>query len=103
MAPRAPNPNGCYVFLYDGDGFSGAGVVLNGSSRWRGLTQLPTSNRANWDKRIRSLRVGNTATVGVYTERDFKGQFLEFAPGTDHPTLNPIFSARIRSVVLQCH
>ena len=34
LGVSAPNPNGCYVFLYDRSDWQGAGVVLNGPARW---------------------------------------------------------------------
>jgi hypothetical protein len=34
LGVSAPEPHGCYVFLYDRSDRQGAGVVLNGPARW---------------------------------------------------------------------
>ena len=70
----APNPNGCYVFLYDRPDWQGAGVVLNGPARWPKLEGL-LANQENWRNRIRSVDIGPAATVTVYTDAAFQGVF----------------------------
>ena len=63
----APNPNGCYVFVYDRPEWQGGRVVLNGPGKWSNLERL-LLNEENWRNRIRSLDVGPAATVTVYTD-----------------------------------
>jgi hypothetical protein len=37
----APNPNGCYVMMYERPEFQGVGDVLNGPGRWATLEACP--------------------------------------------------------------
>ena len=101
-ALRAPNPNGCYAIIYENPGFEGAGDVLNGPTRLPLLEQVPQTNEVNWQRRIRSLRVGSTATVTVYAQTAFKGYSRRFEPGTERPQLEPALSAQIQSLDVVC-
>jgi hypothetical protein len=98
----APNPNGCYVMMYERPEFQGVGDVLNGPGRWATLVGLSRTNEENWRNRIRSLRTGDAADVTVYTTRDFTGESGRFQPGTDHARLNTTLSGRIESLQLAC-
>jgi hypothetical protein len=98
----APNPNGCYVIVYEREQFRGARELLNGPARLTTLRQLSETNEPNWENRIRSLRVGTTAIVTVYVEPAFKGQSQRVGPETQHARLGESFSARIRSLELAC-
>jgi hypothetical protein len=97
----APNPNGCYVFIYDRPDWQGAGVVLNGPARWPKLDGL-FANQENWRNRIRSVDVGPAATVTVYTDAAFQGASRRLAPNSKHPRLDGELSARIESLGLAC-
>jgi hypothetical protein len=96
-----PNPNGCYVFVYDRPDWQGAGVVLNGPVRWPSLEVLP-ANQENWRNRIRSINVGPAATVTTYTDAAFRGASRQFASNSQHPRLDGELSARIESLELAC-
>ena len=97
----APNPNGCYVFLYDRPDWQSTGVVLNGPARWPKLDGL-FANHENWRNRIRSLDVGPAATVTVYTDTDFTGISRQLAPNSKYPRLDRELSARIESLGVAC-
>jgi hypothetical protein len=99
---RAPNPNGCYTVVYEKPSFEGAGDVLNGPARLPILEQVPQANVRNWQRRIRSLRVGPTATVTAYVGTSFKGHSQQFGPQTEHPRLDQTLSARIQSLEVAC-
>ena len=99
---RAPDPNGCYVIVYERPLFAGAGDVLNGPARLSTLERLPNTNQANWQRRIRSLRVGARATVRAFAETSFKGHSQRFDPGTPHPQLQQTLSAHIESLEVAC-
>ena len=101
LGVSAPNPNGCYVFLYDRSDWQGAGVVLDGPARWPKLEGLQT-NQGNWRNRIRSVDVGPAATVTVYTDAAFSGLSRRFAPNSKQPRLESEVSARIESLELAC-
>jgi hypothetical protein len=98
----APNPNGCFVFVYDRPNYEGARDVLNGPGRWQTLDGLAQTSEQSWRNRIRSLRVGNAATLTVYSDGSFTGASERFGPETNHPILEPAFSGRIESLELTC-
>ena len=102
QALRAPNPNGCYAIVYEQPSFGGTGDVLNGPAHLTSLAQVPGTNAGNWHKRIRSLRVGASATVTVYVEPAFKGRSQQFGPAKEHPRLDQRLSARIQSLDVAC-
>ena len=97
----APNPNGCYVFVYDRPEWQGHRVVLNGPDKWPTLERL-LLNEKNWRDQIRSLDVGPAATVTVYTELRFMGMSRRFGPGIKSPRLDAEFSGQIKSLDLAC-
>jgi hypothetical protein len=98
----APNPNGCYVMVFDQPEFRGIGDVWNGPGRWSTLESLRQTRPDGWRNRIRSLRVGSAATVTVYTDPDFRGASRQFAAETDHPQLDAAISGQIKSLQLVC-
>ena len=98
---RAPNPNGCYVVLYAEPKFAGQADLVNGPFRWGTLDHRSETNTANWHNRIRSLRLGSTATLKAYTKPDFTGDMRQFAPGTAHPSLDAL-SGHVQSLDLVC-
>ena len=97
----APNPNGCYVFAYDKPDWQGAGVVLNGPGRWPNLERLRL-DQEDWRNRIRSLDVGPTATVTVYTDAVYTGVSRRFAPKSRPARLESEISAQIESLDIAC-
>jgi hypothetical protein len=99
---RAPNPNGCYAIVYEQPSFRGTGDLLNGPARLADLERVPGTNQTNWRRRIRSVRVGPAATLTAYVETAFRGQSLQFGAETEHPRLDPQFSARIQSLDVAC-
>ena len=102
VPPRAPNPNGCYVVIYDRPEFRGTGDVLNGPGRWPTLDGLRGTNIANWRDMIRSLRVGESATVLAYTEENLAGRSMRFEAGAAQRELETIMAGRVKSLELNC-
>ena len=99
---RAPDPTGCYAIVYEEPNFLGAGDVLNGPGRYPRLTAIAQTNYGNWQNRIRSLRIGSTATVTVYADDAFAGARRRFATGVDVPRIGDDLSGRIQSLDLAC-
>jgi hypothetical protein len=98
----APNPNGCYVIVYEGMEYRGIGDVFNGPGRWTRLERLAGTNQSNWRDRIRSLHVGKLATLTVYVDEGFRGESQQFSPSSDRPRLEAPFSGRIESLDIAC-
>jgi hypothetical protein len=97
----SPNPNGCYVLVYDQPDWRGAGVVLNGPARWPSLERLLAAEE-NWRNRIRSIAVGPVATATAHTDAAFRGASRRLAPNSQHPRLENELNARIESLELSC-
>jgi hypothetical protein len=100
--PAAPNPNGCYVMVFEQPAFVGIRDVWNGPGRWPTLDGLRRTRREGWSDQIRSLRVGPGATITAFTNTDFKGDSRQFAANTDHPQLDSAVSGRIESLQVTC-
>jgi hypothetical protein len=98
----APNPNGCYVMVFEQPEFRGIGDVWNGPARWSSLDGLRQTRADGWRNRIRSLRIGSAAAVTVFTDVDFRGLSRRFAADSDHAQLENTFSGRIESLELSC-
>ena len=101
VGPPAPNPNGCYAFVYDRADFQGLNTVLNGPGRWQNLERVQI-DQINWRNRIRSIDVGATATVTVFTEIGFTGTSRQVMPGSRLTRLEDAFSANIESIQMSC-
>jgi hypothetical protein len=99
---RSPNPNGCYVMVFEGPAYDLQADVLNGPNRWPRLDGLKETNHQRWANRIRSLRVGATATVTAFTEQDFRGSRAQYSSEAHHPDLSPEISANIESLEIAC-
>jgi hypothetical protein len=102
MHMRAPNPNGCYVMLFEQPSFAGSEDVLNGPRRWPDLRAVQDTNYPDWTNRIRSLKTGPAATVTAFTEARFGGLSERYPAGTDHAALRPEFSEKIASIDVAC-
>jgi hypothetical protein len=99
---HSPNPNGCYVMLFDQPGFNGAADLLNGPGKWPSLEKLRETNHVRWTNRIRSLRVGPAATVAAFAQPEFRGQAQEYHAGSEYATLTAELSGRTQSLTLTC-
>lgn len=101
LGGTAPNPNGCYVFIYEQADWRGERVVLNGPGKWPGLERLRRDDK-DWRKRIRSIEIGASATVTLYTEANYRGVSQQFGPGSDQARFNGSVSVGIESIALSC-
>ena len=97
----APNPNGCYAFVYDRPEFRGDRVVLNGPERWRNLERLRV-DQVDWRNRIRSFDVGPAATIVVYTGPNLTGPSRRFMPGSRLSRLEGELNEGIESIEMSC-
>jgi hypothetical protein len=105
-APRigthAPNPNGCYVMLFRGPAFTAQSDLLNGPGNWTRLDNLIDTHHRQWSNEIRSLRVGDHATVVAYKDRNYRGESARFTAGTEYPELPRQLAADIESLQIAC-
>lgn len=98
----APNPNECYLMVFDEPAFRGTGDVFNRPGRWANLKELSDTREHNWSNRIRSVRTGSAATATVFTNPDFKGQSLQVSPGRAYSQLEAEFAAEVESLTIAC-
>jgi hypothetical protein len=96
----APNPNGCYVKVFDQPQLRGAADFLNGPMRYSTLARL--ANGANWANRIRSLEVGPGATATAWAEVNYAGTSMELRVDTRYTTLPTGLVGSIESIDVRC-
>jgi hypothetical protein len=99
---NAPNPNGCYVFLYDQIDWRGKRVVLNGPGKWGTVERLRRDDEKDWRKNIHSIEVGSSATVTLYTEANYRGVSQQFGPASVQGRFSGSLTAGIESLSLSC-
>jgi hypothetical protein len=97
----APNPNGCYAFVYDQADWKGERAVLNGPSRWWSVERLRVDDK-DWRNRIRSIEVGPTATVTLFTEVNYRGASQQFGPSSQPSRFDAGLSAGVESIAMTC-
>ena len=102
LGGNAPNPNGCYVFIYDQDNWRGERAVLNGPGKWQSVERLRRNDDKDWRNNIRSIEVGSSATVTVYTEMNYRGVSQQFGPASDQARFEGSLATGIESLALSC-
>ncbi|WP_291983215.1 hypothetical protein [Luteitalea sp.] len=100
-SPGAPNPNGCYAFIFSDVSYAGERTVVNGPRRISSLATLPSPS-GTWDGRIRSLQVGLSATLSLHAQPELSGATARFAAGTSVPRLDASLAGKVRSLNLEC-
>jgi hypothetical protein len=95
-----PSPEGCFVQVWDQPFFVGPTDYVNGPRKYPTLRDMP--GRRDWRNRIRSLKVGSSASVTVWSQENFSGSALRAARNAAHPELPEDLTARIQSIVVEC-
>jgi hypothetical protein len=92
----------CYIEVFDDDNFDmdDSHVKLQGPKEFASLKDVEGKN---WNNDIESVIVGSNARVKAYSEKDFKGTELAFAPGQRVPKLGKLdMSNEIESMKISC-
>ncbi|MBE2281948.1 MAG: hypothetical protein IAE77_00650, partial [Prosthecobacter sp.] len=76
--PAYYNP-GCYVDLYEGDGFGGRVTQVMGPSSFSSLKSL---NGGEWDNRISSIKTGPLCWLVIYKDESFGDASRVIPPAT---------------------
>jgi hypothetical protein len=97
----APNPNGCYVFVYDRADWRGERAVLNGPGKWWSVERLRLDDK-NWRNEIRSIEVGPGATVTLFTELNYRGTSQQFGPASRPARFDGRLNGGVESIDLAC-
>ena len=75
-------------------------VKVDGPKEYASLKNL---NGRDWNNDIQSIIVGSSAMVLAYTDKDFKGTEVAFAPGQRIPDLSKLdISNDIESMQITC-
>jgi len=96
----APNPNGCYVQVFDGERLRGTKDFINGPMGYSTLSKMP--NGADWTRRIRSVEVGPAATATIWTGPNRSGRSMVLRLDRPYFTLPADFSGKVQSMDLRC-
>ena len=95
-----PNPDGCFVQVWDGPQFTGRSQFVNGPRSYPTLNALATEE--SWAKRIRSAKAGPAATVTAWTGQNLTGVSFVLQADREYPTLPPGFDRAIESMSISC-
>ena len=80
----AESDDECFIHLFDGDNFdeSDDNFQLTEPGDYENLADLPGADK-DWTDEADSLKVGQSATVTIYSEEGFEGQSQDLDPGTE--------------------
>jgi hypothetical protein len=95
-----PSPDGCFVQVWEQPFFVGSADYVNGPRKYPTVRDMP--GRRDWRNRIRSLKVGSSASVTVWSQESFSGSALRATRNAAHPELPEGLTARIQSIVVEC-
>ena len=92
----------CYIEVFDDDDFDmdDAHYKIQGPKEFASLKDV---GGKNWNNDIESVIVGSNAKVKAYSDKDFKGTELAFAPGQRVPNLGKMnMKDDIESLKIAC-
>ena len=95
-----PNPDGCFVQVWDAPHFAGAADYINGTRQYSTLRDLPGGRR--WNGRIRSLRVGPEALATAHADEHFRGTSVRLNRGSEYVELPTPIKDEIESLQIEC-
>lgn len=81
--------DGCWVHLFDGDNFdeSDDNLKLTEAGEYENLENLPGADK-DWTDEADSIKVGSSAKVEIFDQRDFKGKSQTLEAGSEHPDVD---------------
>lgn len=81
----ADSDDACFIHLFDGDNFDDTddNFKLTEPGKYETLADLPGADR-DWTDEADSLKVGDSATVTIYSEENFEGTSQDLDPGSEH-------------------
>lgn len=102
-SPRQAMQKNCWVDIFEDTKYDNDDphVRIVGPTE---LSSLKEVQGRNWNNEIQSVIVGPDAMVRAYSEKDFKGTELAFAPGQRVPDLSKLdMSDEIESMKVACN
>jgi hypothetical protein len=95
-----PNPEGCFVQVWDAPQYGGVYDYINGPRVYTTLRQMPGGRQ--WNDRVRSLRVPRGAVGVAYTDENLQGTRMPLRGGQEYPTLPLGITGDIESLEINC-
>jgi len=95
-----PDPQGCFVQVWNNAGFAGFSDFINGPNRYVHLRDLP--QRRSWKDRIGSLRLGPAATAVVWSGEEFRGESLQLTADSHEQKTFASLPMKIQSLDIRC-
>jgi hypothetical protein len=95
-----PHPGGCFVEVWDQPRFVGASDFINGPRRYETLRSMPGSR--DWSDRIRSVKLGPTASLTAWSEEHFRGKAITLSRDSRIPEIGMPTAPQIRSLAIGC-
>jgi hypothetical protein len=95
-----PNPDGCFVRVWEQERFVGVSDFINGPRAYPSLRDLPRGR--NWQNRIRSVEVGPAATAIVWSDETYRGLNVRLTTSAQYPRLAEGLTAGIESMAIEC-
>lgn len=79
--------NGCWVIIYEDEGYQDDSLLVAGPSSHENLRRLPDSGGKDWGDEIDSLVVGPNCWLQVFADEDFSDTSAWYGPNTQAPGL----------------
>jgi hypothetical protein len=79
--------SGCWVIIYEDEGYNDASLLVSGPSEHSDLRSLPGSNGKDWGDDIDSLVVGPNCWLQVFADEGFSDTSAWYGPNTHAPGL----------------
>ena len=95
-----PNPDGCYMQVWETAQYAGMSDYINGPREYASLRKMP--NNRSWRNRIASVRVGPTAMVTAFADEEFSGATFQLTADSAHRQLPGGIAGEIESVRVTC-
>ncbi len=76
--------DGCFIHFFDGDDFdeNDDNFKLTEAGEYENLENLPGADQ-DWTDEADSLKVGESASVTIFSEENFEGDSQDLEPGTE--------------------
>lgn len=79
--------NGCWVIIYEDEGYQDKSLLVIGPSSHENLRNLPNSDGKDWGDDIDSLVVGPNCWLQVFADEGFSDTSAWYGPNTQAPGL----------------
>jgi hypothetical protein len=73
----------CYIHFFYSDNFKDTNHIVYGPGKWSNLQNLPGAGGVDWEGEIGSFKIGPTATVRIWEDKNFHGNSQILGPGTE--------------------